>query len=158
MENYEIKDGEYKFYITGVFREDKNGYVLKTSKGNIYYLLKVIVLDNGKSYSISHAIYGTDNIKSIVYAINNPTLTFVFESKQSKNEKFDPEVLIGESGSLLLGHREYQGKNYPKIECFLKTKTQFNIDKLQPDTPAIIQPLISYNISDNQETDNDVPF
>jgi len=154
----EIKSGEYQFYVTGVFREDKNGYALKTSKGNIYESLKIIILTNGESRSVSHPIYGTENIKSIVYAINNPALTFVFESKQSKGEKFDLETLIGESGRLLLGHRAYNGKNYPKIECFLKEKT-FLIPK--PADP-IVYP-VARNESANcfkqelEETDN-VPF
>jgi len=151
----EIRVGEYQFYITGVFREDKNGYQLKTSKGNIYESLKIIVLTNGQSRSISHPIYGLENIKSIVYAINNPALTFVFESKQSKGEKFELEILIGESGILLLGHRSYNGKNYPKIECFLKEKIFLTPKPADPIVyPVARNEFVNCFKQELEETDN----
>lgn len=154
----EIKSGEYQFYVTGVFREDKNGYKLKTSKGNVYESLKIIILINGESRSVSHPIYGSENIKSIVYAINNPSLTFVFESKQSKGEKFDLEILIGESGRLLLGQRSYNGKNYPKIECFLKERASLEPNALVRIANSVLVNESTDSFRQELESDDGVPF
>lgn len=118
----EVKPGKYEFFVKGVISTDKNGYDLKTQKGNSYSNLSIIVLDGNKTHSVFEPVFGKENLKGIVYAINNPALTFVYESAIKNKESFELENLIGESGMLLLGSRSYNDKIYPKIECFIKPK------------------------------------
>ena len=118
----EVKPGKYEFFVKGVISTDKNGYDLKTQKGNSYSNLSIIVLDGNKTHSVFEPVFGKENLKGIVYAINNPALTFVYESTIKNKESFELENLIGESGMLLLGSRSYNDKIYPKIECFIKPK------------------------------------
>lgn len=118
-----INSGEYKFFVKGVISKDKNGYDLKTQKGNSYSNLSIIVLDgNNNVHSVFEPIFSKESLKGIVYSINNPALTFVYESCVKNKENFDLDNLIGESGTLLLGQRLYNDKIYPKIECFIKPK------------------------------------
>jgi len=119
----EVKPGKYEFFVKGVISTDKNGYDLKTQKGNSYSNLSIIVLDGNKTHSVFEPVFGKENLKGIVYAINNPALTFVYESAIKNKESFELENLIGESGMLLLGSRSYNDKIYPKIECFIKPKS-----------------------------------
>lgn len=119
----EVKPGKYEFFVKGVISTDKNGYDLKTQKGNSYSNLSIIVLDgNHNVHSVFEPIFSKESLKGIVYAINNPALTFVYENCVKNKENFDLENLIGESGTLLLGQRSYNDKIYPKIECFIKPK------------------------------------
>lgn len=119
-----INPGKYEFFVKGVISKDKNGYDLKTQKGNAYSNLSIIVLDvNHNVHSVFEPIFSKESLKGIVYAINNPALTFVYENCVKNKENFDLENLIGESGTLLLGQRSYNDKIYPKIECFIKPKS-----------------------------------
>lgn len=116
----EIKPGKYEFIVQGVLSKDANGYEFKTKTGNNlgkpYRKLRLIILDGKSNHSIYYFVFGSENIKEIVYGISNPTLTFVYESDP---KSFELENLIGEGGMLLLG---YNKSNYPKIECFIKPK------------------------------------
>lgn len=129
----EVKPGKYEFFVKGVISTDKNGYDLKTQKGNSYSNLSIIVLDGNKTHSVFEPVFGKENLKGIVYAINNPALTFVYESAIKNKESFELENLIGESGMLLLGSRSYNDKIYPKIECFIKPKSNEITSFMVPD-------------------------
>ena len=84
----EVKPGKYEFFVKGVISTDKNGYDLKTQKGNSYSNLSIIVLDGNKTHSVFEPVFGKENLKGIVYAINNPALTFVYESAIKNKESF----------------------------------------------------------------------
>jgi hypothetical protein len=119
-ERKEIPKGKYEFLVQGVLKTDSNGYDLKTSKGNSYQKLRIILIGNNDNYSMLHNVFSKKDIQEIVFCLNNPALTHVYNSNP---DNFELEYLIGEEGGrLLLGHKEYNGENYPKIECYLKAK------------------------------------
>lgn len=111
----EIKPGKYEFLIKGVIRQDKNGYDLKTQKGNNYQKLALLVFNGDKNFTVFENIFGSNNVKLIVNAINNPALTHNFNSPD-----FELENLIGEGGWLFLGYRVHNEVKYPQVECFIK--------------------------------------
>ncbi len=118
----EVKPGKYEFFIKGVITADKNGYDLKTQKGNPYSKLLIVILSGDTTSTVFEPIFGKDNLKGIIYSINNPELIILYECAVKNKVDFDLEDLIGESGLLLLGHRQYNGVKYPQVECFLKPK------------------------------------
>ncbi len=119
----EIKPGKYEFFVKGIITTDKNGYDLKTQKGNSYSKLLIVVLSGDITHTVFEPIFGKDNLKGIIYSINNQELILLYECAVKNKVDFDLEDLIGESGILLLGHRIYNGVKYPQVECFLKPKS-----------------------------------
>lgn len=151
----QIKSGKYEFYVQGVITKDSNGYELKTQKGNTYKKLRIIIIDKDETHTIYHLIFGSENIKEIVYAIANPALTHVYKMQ---GKDFELETLIGEGGWLLLGKQFNNGNTYPKIECFLKPKVESNEPFIAGNNESI-KTIPSQNINYNQSPrDNDVPF
>lgn len=146
----QIRIGEYDFYIQGVVRKDSNGYDLKTSKGNTYSKLKLIVLDSDETHYVYKMVFGRRDIQEIVNAINNPALTHIFKTQ---DDDFELETLIGEKGRLLMGRRFHEGKNYPQIECFIKSRSL--------DINNILKPISNHmsQLTNNEPAlDDDVPF
>ena len=139
----EIKPGVYDFLIKGVQKE-KDGYVLKTKNGQTYQRLVIIALGKNKNYTLFESIFGRSNLIPIVNAIANPPLTHVFEQTKSSKE-IDLDYFIGEGGKMLVGHREYNGINYPQIECFIKPKFT-SIEKA---------PIVHKNCFENSNPAND---
>ncbi len=115
----EIKDGKYEYLIQGVVRTGTNGYELKLKTGHSYQRLRVLLLTSEKNHYVYKPLFNEKDVKEVVLGIGNPALTFVYESNP---EKFELENFIGEGGVLFLGHKEANGNNYPKIECFIKPK------------------------------------
>lgn len=151
-----IKSGKYEFYIKGVVTEDNNGYTLKIKNGNnigqAYRKLKLLLIDGEDSHTVDKLIFSKKDIKEIVLAINNSALTHIFNQK---SDNFEDENLIGEGGWLIMGKRfnEADGKSYPRIECFIKARSEPQVEVKQ-------NTLLNAPVSNEtkHDSEDDAPF
>ena len=148
-----IKDGKYEFLIQGVVRQDSNGYDLKMKNGQPYQKLRILLLSGEKNHYIYKPIFSIRDVKEIVLGISNHSLTFVFESD---NKNFELEALIGEVGTLFLGHKESNGVKYPQVECFIQPKR----DNIYSENNTIVstEPQEEKSFKEELNEADEVPF
>jgi len=107
MSNQEslLKSGKYEFFIGSVVTQDKEDHLLKTSSGNTYQRLRLLVLDrDGYSRYVYDPIFSHKRIEQILRCIGSSALIEHYEKGN-----FNLEDLIGAGGLCLIALRA--GKN-----------------------------------------------
>lgn len=120
-----LKQGKYRFIVTNVLSNNKEGTPLKTKDGSAFKKLKVAILNSqNEVFFIYEPIFSNnqEKVQHIVNSINNEWLT-----KKWQAGTFEPRDLIGMGGACIVtvqkGKEDYQNEN--NIECFIHQDCDF---------------------------------
>lgn len=129
MSNQELllKSGKYEFFIGGVVTQDREGKLLKTSMGNIYQKLRLLVLDrDGYSRYVYDPIFSPKRVEQILRCIGSSALIEHYE-----RGNFNLEDLIGTGGLCLIALRA--GKNghedHNVVDCYIQKEIGISIQR-----------------------------